>query len=136
MDLEIFFPGNKKVFVDTGEFVIETDQSLKSGGDASAPQPFDLFLASIGACSGIYVLSFCQSRNIATEGIRLRLSTQYDQAKKLIDQITLTVELPSDFPEHYIQPVLRSAEFCAVSKHLYNPPQIKLEAKIMEQKTA
>ena len=51
----------KKVDVDTGDFVIKTDQSVKSGGDASAPPPFDLFLASIGACSGIYVLSFCQT---------------------------------------------------------------------------
>lgn len=130
-DMDIYFPGGKRVDVKYGDFVIKTDQSIKSGGDSSAPPPFDYFLASIGACSGIYVLSFCQTRNIPTDNIQLKLSYTYDQKKRLIDRITITVELPPDFPEQYVQPVLRAAEFCAVTKHLYDPPEIKLESKIV-----
>jgi len=69
MDMEIVFPGGKKVNALYKGFTIPTDQSLLSGGQNSAPAPFDLFLASIGTCAGIYVLSFCQQRGIDTENI-------------------------------------------------------------------
>ncbi|MBN2381279.1 OsmC family protein [bacterium] len=129
-DMEIYFPKGKRVDVQYDGFVIKTDQSVKHGGEASAPAPFDLFLASIGACSGVYVLSFCQKRDIPTDKIKLRLSTQYNEQKKLLDEITITIELPPDFPEKYVQPIMRSAEMCTVSKHLYDPPAIKLETVI------
>jgi len=49
--------------------------------------PFDYFLASIGTCAGIYVLSFCQERQIATEGLaltqRLEFSTTADGKERL-----------------------------------------------------
>jgi putative redox protein len=131
MAMEIYFPGGKKVDVSTGDHIIKTDQSVKAGGEDSAPPPFDLFLASIGACSGIYVLSFCQARNIPTDNIKLKLDSDYNTQSHLIEKITITVELPDTFPEHYVQPVLKAAEFCAVSRHLYNPPKIGLEAKII-----
>ena len=58
MEMAIYFPGGKRVFADFGGFTIETDQPAQGGGDDSAPAPFDLFLASIGTCAGIYALGF------------------------------------------------------------------------------
>ena len=66
-EMKISFPGNKKVFADYGGFTIETDQTKQEGGDGSAPEPFSLFLASIGTCAGIYVLSFCRERKLDTK---------------------------------------------------------------------
>ena len=54
MDMKVYFPGGKRVYADYGGFTIETDQPARGGGDDSAPAPFDLFLASIGTCAGIY----------------------------------------------------------------------------------
>ncbi|MDZ7346150.1 MAG: OsmC family protein, partial [candidate division KSB1 bacterium] len=65
MDLRVTFPGNLQVNAEYGPFVIETNQ------DGSAPPPFALFLASIGTCAGIYVLSFCKQRGIPTEGLQI-----------------------------------------------------------------
>jgi len=53
----ISFGGGKKVNADYRGFTIQTDQSVNGGGEESAPEPFALFLASIGTCAGIYV--FC-----------------------------------------------------------------------------
>jgi ribosomal protein S12 methylthiotransferase accessory factor len=64
MDMEIYFPGGKRVYADYHGFTIQTDQSPESGGESSAPAPFELFLASIGTCAGIYALSFMQQRGI------------------------------------------------------------------------
>ena len=122
MDMEVFFPGNKKVYVRHKGFVIETDQPAQSGGDESAPAPFDLFLASIGACAGIYVLSFLEQRGLSAQGAGIVLRTERDPETKLVGKITLEIKLPSDFPEKYRDAVIRAAEMCAVKRHLDNPP--------------
>src|SRR5205085_1350392 len=56
MELTVYFPGQKKVEVAVGPFVVHTDQSIAHGGEGTAPEPFTLFLASLGACAGVYVL--------------------------------------------------------------------------------
>ncbi len=122
MDMEVFFPGNKRVYVRHKGFVIETDQPAQSGGDESAPSPFDLFLASVGACAGIYVLSFLEQRGLSAQGAGIVLKTERDPETKLVSKISLEIKLPSEFPEKYRDAVIRAAEMCAVKRHLDNPP--------------
>ncbi|MCX8033621.1 MAG: OsmC family protein [Thermoleophilia bacterium] len=122
MDLEVFFPGNKKVHVRYKGFVIETDQPVRAGGDETAPTPFDLFLASLAACSGVYVLSFLQQRGLSTDGAGLVLRTERDPETKMVTKITTEVKLPADFPEKYREAVLRAVEQCTVKRHIQNPP--------------
>lgn len=122
MDMEVYFPGNKRVHARYKGFVIETDQSVNSGGDESAPAPFDLFMASIGTCAGIYVLSFLEQRGLSTEDARVILRSERNPETKLIAKISLEIKLPSDFPPKYKEAVIRAAEMCAVKRHLDNPP--------------
>jgi putative redox protein len=122
MEMEVFFPGNKRVYVRHKGFVIETDQPAQSGGDESAPSPFDLFLASVGACAGIYVLSFLEQRGLSAQGAGIVLKTERDPETKLVSKISLEIKLPSEFPEKYRDAVIRAAEMCAVKRHLDNPP--------------
>jgi hypothetical protein len=70
--MKISFAGNMKVNAELFGKIIPTDQSKKAGGDETAPEPFMLFLASIGACAGVYVLGFCRSRNIPTDSLAKR----------------------------------------------------------------
>ena len=84
MEMEISFPGGKRVDAQYRGFTIQTDQSIKNGGDDSAPEPFNLFLASMGTCTGIYVLSFCQQRKIPTDNITL-LQRMEDSADGKMD---------------------------------------------------
>ena len=122
MDMEIVFPGGKRVDAMYKGFTIKTDQGEHGGGNLSAPAPFDLFLASIGTCAGIYILSFCQLRNIPTEGLKVIQRTQRNSETRMIDKITIEIQLPPEFPEKYRKSVIKSAELCAVKKHLHNPP--------------
>ena len=128
MDMEIYFPGNLRVNADFAGFTIETDQAKEEGGDASAPEPFTLFLASIGTCAGVYVLYFCRERNIDTEGIRLRLSFTRNEKKHMIEKIDIRILLPDGFPEKYRDTVVRIAGMCSVKKHLFDPPEFDIRA--------
>ena len=94
--------------------------------DGPAPRPFDLFMASIGTCTGYYVSKFCRKRDIPTENIRIRQRMTLDPDTKLITRIDLDVELPEDFPEKYRTAVIRAAQQCSVKKHLDAPPTIEV----------
>lgn len=128
-DMEIIFPGGKRVDAIYKGFTIKTDQAAHGGGEGSAPAPFDLFLVSIGTCAGIYVLVFCQQRGIPTEGIKLILRKELNEETRMIAKISIEIQVPADFPERYTVPVIRAAEFCGVTKHLYDPPKIEVYTK-------
>jgi len=131
MDMEIFFPRGKKVDAIYEGFTIETDQSKDDGGKGSAPAPFDLFLASIGTCTGIYVLLFCQARHIPTEKLKLILHTERDSKTRMISKIAIEILLPPKFPEKYREHLIRVAGECSVKKHLENPPLFDIYTKIV-----
>jgi ribosomal protein S12 methylthiotransferase accessory factor len=130
MNMEISFPGGKRVDATWDRFSIKTDQPPQGGGDGSAPTPFSLFLASIGTCAGIYVLGFCQQRGIPTDGIRIRQSLAVNPTTRLVEQINLDIDLPEGFPERYTAALIRSAELCAVKKHLEKPPAFSVQTHI------
>ncbi len=121
--MEIRFPGGKKVNAIYKGFTIQTDQPIEEGGEGSAPEPFSLFLASIGSCIGIYVLSFCKKNQIPTGDIRLLLTFEKNQNTHMIEQIQIKIILPKQFPDKYKKAVVKSAEICAVKRHLEKPPK-------------
>lgn len=118
MDFKVTFPGGKRVDADINGFTIKTDQGVNGGGEGSAPEPFTLFLASMGTCAGIFVLSFCQHRGIDTEGISLSVSPEVDPEKRMIGTIKINIIVPDDFPPKYHSALIRSAEQCAVARHI------------------
>ncbi|MBN3036253.1 MAG: OsmC family protein [Bacteroidales bacterium] len=116
--MEIIFAGNKKVFAQFDGFTVQTDQSAQSGGDGEHPEPFSLFLASLGTCAGIYVKYFCDQRGINANGIRLTQEITYDPQRQMIGEILITIHIPPDFPKKYESAVIVSASKCAVKRHL------------------
>ena len=131
MELEITFPGGKKVDANYKGFTIHTDQPAMAGGDESAPTPFDLFLTSIGTCAGIYVLGFCQQRGIPADEIKIAQRMHYNQQERRIEVIELEIQVPPDFPEQYKEAVIRSADLCAVKKHLQQPPEFAITTAVV-----
>ena len=120
--MEITLDEGKVVTAHMKGHFIRTDQPLDNGGGNTAPAPFDLFLASIGTCAGIYVKSFCDNRKIPTDNIRIIQTTEFDKATGLPVDITIDIKLPPDFPEKYKDSVINVAELCKVKKSIMSPP--------------
>ncbi len=120
MNLKVTFPGNLRVDAEYGPFTIPTNQ------DGTAPPPWALFLASIGTCAGIYVLSFCKQRGLPTDGLEIIQKMDSDPFTNMIKKITLDIHLPAGFPEKYKAAIIRSADQCAVKQHMIEPPQFEI----------
>jgi ribosomal protein S12 methylthiotransferase accessory factor len=130
MDMLIEFPGGQRVDANMGNMIIPTDQN------GTAPAPFGLFLASIGTCAGIYVLSFCQQRGIPTDNVRIVQRMNMNPFTRMIDNVELDIQVPPDFPEKYKSAVIRAADQCAVKKHLEKPPEFNVHTTVVEPMVA
>jgi ribosomal protein S12 methylthiotransferase accessory factor len=126
MQMTTRFPGGVRVDTAFDAHVVRADQSISAGGEDAYPSPFELFLASIGSCTGYYVLAFCRQRGLATNEIEIVQEAEYDQQTHLVTDIRLEIRVPDDFPEHYRDPLVRAAGQCTVKKHLETPPRIAI----------
>jgi ribosomal protein S12 methylthiotransferase accessory factor len=131
MEMVIDFPGGSRVDAHFGPYTVSTDQPPIGGGEGSAPTPFEVFLSSIGTCAGIYVLGFCKQRGLSSAGIRVVQRVHTDPRTRMIGKVDLEIQVPESFPEKYRASLVRSAELCAVKKHLESPPEFEVFTKEM-----
>jgi putative redox protein len=128
--MTVTFPGGKCVNATFDGFEIATDQSEKYGGEGAYPEPFQYFLASLATCAGIFVLGFCQKRNIPHDGIRLVQSWDHDEKTHLLTTVRIAIEVPADFPDKYHSALVRAASQCTVKKTIENPPEFVVETVV------
>lgn len=126
-EILVTLPGGRRVDAHVGAHVVRTDQPLGNGGQDTAPSPFDLFLASLGTCAGIFIQGFCARRGIPFDGIRVRESLDVD-AQGTLKKVRLDIELPPSFPEHYREALTRVVDQCSVKKAIQAQPAFEVRS--------
>ena len=114
--VEATFHGDKRIDAAVAGHTVPTDQSESNGGGNAAPEPFQLFLASIATCAGIYAKSFCDQRDLPSPR-----TLELDIARGsggLLSRLDIVLHVVGDFPEKYERAVVRAMELCAVKKQL------------------
>ena len=129
-EIKVTFPGEKRVDAEYKGFLIKTDQPVYAGGKGTAPAPFDLFLGSIATCAGYYVLAFCQNRGYRTDQISVSMRMFKNDQNKMIDKISLEIQLPPEFPDKYTKAIIKSVDKCAVKAHMVDAPAFEYAVKI------
>jgi ribosomal protein S12 methylthiotransferase accessory factor len=99
-EIVIRLPGGRRVDASVGAHLVRTDQPRDNGGQDAAPSPFDLFLASLGTCAGIFIQGFCAGREIPYQDIVIRETVDFD-AQGTLRTVRLNIEVPPSFPQHY-----------------------------------
>ncbi len=74
-------------------------------------------------------MNFCSERGISSEGLGLELHTRFNPESRMIDKMTIQINLPPGFPDKYRETVKKVANLCAVKKHILNPPEFEILAK-------
>ncbi len=128
-EINVEFAGGLKIQASVDKWDISTDQPVKDGGQDSAPNPFQLFLASLATCAGYYALSFCTRRKISTRGLGLKMVYTWDKKERRITGMDFEIQLPEGFPEKYHDALIRAVDACTVKKHLTQPPDMKVYIK-------
>jgi len=125
-ELKVVFGDGYKIDVDYKGFLVKTDQPVRDGGGGTAPSPFDYFLVSLAACAGYYALAFCRERKISLEGLGVTMGTERGEVSKMIEKVTIAIDLPPHFPEKYKAALVKAVDHCTVKAHIQRPPQFAI----------
>jgi len=123
-EIMVRLTGGRRVEAQLENHRVLTDQPRSNGGEDTAPSPFQVFLASLGTCAGIYVQGFCAKRGIPYEGITLIERPTYGSNEGL-ESVEFELQLPPDFPPNYEEALLRVIEQCTVRRVLQSPPTFR-----------
>ena len=126
--MQISFPGGISVAAQLDSFTVLTDQPVASGGANSAPNPYELFLASIGTCAGFFALRFCQQRELSTDGLGLSLDIERDPESRQLLKVAIEIQLPENFPTKYRQAIIKATDQCAVKQAIIAQPEFVVTA--------
>ena len=127
MEIKVNFLDKLRLEAKFDDFTVIADQPIRYKGDGSAPGPFDYFLASSALCAAYFVKLYCDTRNIATENIRLSQNNIVDPENRYQQTFKIQVELPPDIPEVDRRGILASIERCTVKKVVETGPEFVIE---------
>ncbi|MCX8074305.1 MAG: OsmC family protein, partial [Clostridia bacterium] len=85
-----------------------------------------LFLSSLAACAGFFAISFFQTRKIDMEGFSMYMEVNWDSTKHRLSKIIISMKLPKDFPQKYINALKESVSLCSVKRTIMDPPEIDI----------
>jgi ribosomal protein S12 methylthiotransferase accessory factor len=128
-EIIVTLPGGRRVDAQLSRHVVRTDQPRDNGGDDTAPAPFELFLAAIGTCAGVFVQGFCAKRGLSTEGIRVRERPRFAQDGALL-AVDLDIEVPPGFPAKYHDALVRVVDQCSVKKAIAAQPSFAVRTVV------
>ncbi len=128
-EIVVTLPGGRRVDAHLRGHVVHTDQPKDNGGEDTAPSPFELFLASIGTCAGIFVQGFCAKRGLPFEDIRVLLRTQEGPGGALAS-VELDIQVPADFPAKYHEALVKVADQCSVKKAIAAQPKFTVRTNV------
>ncbi len=118
------------------------DEPLSAGGTDAGPNPYELLLGSLAACTCITISWYCQHKKIPLESV----STTYDFSrvhaddckdcyipdKVFIEKITSNVHIEGDFDEAQRKRLAQIAQRCPVHKTLAHGVQFEDNASFSE----
>jgi putative redox protein len=114
--------GNFTQLIRMGKHIITADEPEAVGGNDNGPNPYDLLLASLGACTSITLRMYALRKNIPLKTMDISLDHQKVDDEDVIHCI---LYLEGDLTSTQKEDLLRIAEKCPVHKTLEHSSQIK-----------
>lgn len=115
--------------IQAGKHLFKADEPESIGGNDFGPTPYDLLLASLGACTAITMRMYANRKGWPVEDIEIHLNhnkehlqdcEDCDSASAKIDVIERSIKINGDLDEKQRKRMMQIADKCPVHKTLHN----------------
>jgi len=107
-------------FITSGRHVLGADEPEALGGKDTGPDPFELLLAGLGACTAMTIRMYANRKQIALRKVEVKLRhlQRATAGKDLKDKFERVIMLDGDLTDAQRQHLLEIADRCPVSQTL------------------
>jgi putative redox protein len=113
---------NYQVILDDGSHAWIADEPESAGGRNRGPDPVDMVLASLGACTSITLKMYAQRKGWPLEDVRVSLSIEKNGGSSTIDR---QIVLEGDLSDEQRERLLQIANACPVHNLLANATPVR-----------
>jgi putative redox protein len=120
--------------LDAGPHTLYADEPADVGGDDSGPDPYELLLGALGACTSMTLLMYARRKRWPLEAVEVRLAHRRDYAEDCahceeetahIDVITRSISLTGELDEAQRARLLEIAQKCPVHRTLTGTIEVR-----------
>lgn len=113
--------------ISVGPHLLQADEPNDAGGNDVGPNPYELLLAALGACTGITVRMYAERKQWPLRSVQVRLAysrihaedcTDCDTKNGMVDRIDIEVSLLGDLSNDQRQRLIEIANLCPVHRTL------------------
>ena len=115
-----------QVTINAGKNVLIADENEDHGGKDEGFNPFELLLASLGACTCVTVRMYADRKQISLEEIKVNLSLERDEVNN-VTKVTRQIEFIGNITDAERNRLLEIANKCPIHKIMSNPIHISTQ---------
>jgi putative redox protein len=118
--------GHFRQEINTGKYQINADAPVSAGGEATAPDPHELLLAALGACSSITMQMYAKRKGypLKTVNVELSESKQENAPGQNTVVISKNIKVSGDLTDEQVNDLKVIADKCPVHKLISGDKQI------------
>lgn len=120
--------------ISVGPHLLQADEPRDSGGNDVGPNPYELLLSTLGACTSMTLCMYAERKQWPLQGVQVRLAhsklyaedcAACDTKQGKLDQIDVEVSLIGDLSEDQRQRLMEIADRCPIHRTLISEMQIR-----------
>jgi putative redox protein len=117
-----------------GRHTVTADEPVGAGGEDAGPNPYELLLASLGACTSMTLALYAKRKEWKLDGVEVRLSherihaadcAECDVKEGFLDQVEKEIVLAGELTQDQVARLGEIAERCPVNRTLHQAVRTK-----------
>jgi len=130
--------------ISVGPHRLQVDEPRDSGGNDVGPDPYELLLSALGACTSMTLCMYAERKQWPLQGVQVRLAhskiyaedcAACDTKQGTLNQIDVEISLIGDLSEDQRQRLMEIADRCPIHRTLISEMQIRTTLTVADTAT-